>query len=459
MPDHLILIFAYHYPPENVIGGLRPYRFSKFLSRLGYQCRVFTAAEQIGRDDPDTEYVPDSFFTRSRSSPGWQLERAIRKFFLPGDLGMQWSCHASRAARAYMKAHPAKNVTLFSTYPPVGPHLAAWQLARTESLPWIADFRDPIPDGQKDKSVHRLQNRVYRWLERGVAQKASAVIANTDAAMAQWQGKFPSLNGKAHVIWNGFDPEERVAPLPAASGGCRVLSHTGELYAGRSVTPILESIARLMAANRLRSKGVLVRLIGSAEPTALPNQELLDRARSEGWLELVTQWIPKNEAFRIAQSSDGLLLLQQQSATQVPGKLFEYLQIGRPILAFVQRDSPSERLLAQSGVPYRCVYPGSAPEVVDNIVAEFFNIPPEPVAVSPWFEEHFNAENQTRQLDALIKSLHKGIEGSGEAVTSPRIRHADGPASLDNPALDEPVKGGIAYGRHDRRSTFFADHD
>jgi hypothetical protein len=90
MADHLILIFAYHYPPENAIGGMRPYRFSKYLSRLGYKCRVFTAAEQIGRNVPNTEYVPDPFLTRSRRSPSWQLERALRKLFLPGDMGMQW---------------------------------------------------------------------------------------------------------------------------------------------------------------------------------------------------------------------------------------------------------------------------------------------------------------------------------------------------------------------------------
>jgi hypothetical protein len=419
MTNPLVLIFAYHYPPENVIGAARPYRFAKYLSRLGYQCRIFTAAEQIGRNDPDTEYVPDPFVARSQRSPSWQLERALRKIFLPGDLGIQWSYYASCAARSYVNAHPAANVTLFSTYPPVGPLLAAWQLARSENLPWIADFRDPIPDGRKDTLAGQLQNRVYRWLERGVAQNTSALISNTDAAAVKWQEKFPSLNRKAHVIWNGFDPEERVAFLPTASRVCRVLSHTGELYGGRSVTPILESIARLIATNRLPARGVLVRLIGNAEAEALPKQEFLNHARSEGWLELITHQLPKNEAFQIALSSDGLLLLQPQSSTQVPGKLFEYLRIGRPILAFVQPDSPSERLLALGGVPYRCVYPGSAPEVVDNIVAEYFSIPSEPVAASPWFEEQFNSEIQTRQLDAIIRSLHDEPIWEGHSLATP----------------------------------------
>src|SRR6202021_1123850 len=106
MTEHLVLIFAYHFPPENEIGGARPFRFSKYLSRLGYTCRVFTASEQTGRDDSNTEYVPDPFVTHSRHRPSWQLERAIRKVILPGEFGTQWSCYAANAARVYVRAHP-----------------------------------------------------------------------------------------------------------------------------------------------------------------------------------------------------------------------------------------------------------------------------------------------------------------------------------------------------------------
>lgn len=362
MTEHIVLVFAYHFPPENAIGGARPFRFSKYLTRMGYTCRVFTAAEQIGRNDPSVVYVPDSFVTHARNSLSWQLERAVRKVFLPGAVGMQWSYHASRAAYASIRANPGACVTILSTYPPVGSHLAAWQLARAGKFHWIADFRDPMSD----------ERPMERWLESIWVRRADAVIANTDGAIVRLQEKFPSLNRKVHLIWNGFDAEERVIPLPTASGDCRVLSHAGELYGGRSVTPILESIERLISTNRLPPRAVRVRLIGGAETGTLPNQEFLRRARVEGWLELVTEQIPQREALQIARSSDFLLLLQPHSTTQVPGKLFEYLQIGRPILAFIQPDSPSERLLAQSGVPYRCVYPGSTPEAIDDALAEIF---------------------------------------------------------------------------------------
>jgi glycosyltransferase involved in cell wall biosynthesis len=405
MTEHLVLTFAYSFAPENVIGAARPLRFCKYLTRLGYNCRVFTAADQTGRDDSNTVCVPDPFVTYARRGFGWHIERAIRKVLLPGELGTRWSYRASRAARAYIRAHPGVRVTIFSTFPPLGSHLAAYQLARAEGIPWIADFRDPLPEDPIANGID-FKRRVYRWLERVIARRADSVIANTDAAMIRWREKFPSLNGKVQLIWNGFDPEERIQSLPVLSRDVKILSHVGELYGGRNVTPILESLARLIAARRLQAGRVRVRLVGPAEPGTLPNEEFLGRARAEGWLDLVTERIPQHEALQIARSSDCLLLLQPQSATQVPGKLFEYLQIGRPILAFIQPNSPAERLLERSGVPYRCVYPGTNPAAIDDTVAGFFDLPSTAVAPSTWFEEQFNAENQTRMLVVLIRSLH-----------------------------------------------------
>jgi glycosyltransferase involved in cell wall biosynthesis len=417
--EHLVLIFAYHFPPENAIGGARPFRFSKYLSRLGYSCRVFTAANQAGRDDPNTEYVPDPFVTRHRRSLSWQLERAVRKVFLPGELGTQWSYHAARAARAYIRNHPSAHTTIISTYPPLGAHFAASQLASSEGVPWLADFRDPMRDEDTIEGLN-FRRRLYQWLERVLMWRANAVIANTDAAMARWREKFPALTERIHLIWNGFDPEERIQPLPIPPRDHGLLTHVGELYSRRSATPILESIARLIAANRLPSRSVRVMLRGPAQTNCLPNSEFILRARSQGWLDLGTEQIPQREASQLAQTSDGLLLLQPHTSLHVPAKIFEYLQIGRPILAFIQPRSPAERLLEGSGVPYRCVYPGSTPEAIDDTVADFFGLPSTAVAPSPWFEEQFNAANQTRMLHGIIRSLHTRSRALSSSVSLAR---------------------------------------
>jgi glycosyltransferase involved in cell wall biosynthesis len=423
MTEHLVIVFAYHYPPENAIGADRPFRFAKYLARLGYTCQVFTAAPQADRSDPNVQYVPDPFFTHPRGSSEWQVERAIRKFILPGALGTQWAYRAYQAAQAFLRKHSRANVTVFSTFPPLGAQLAAWQLARTEDLPWIADFRDPFPDWSGHSEVYAPHRAAYRRLEHAILRRADAVIANTDGARSAWLEKFPWLDGKIQVIWNGFDSEERVEPLPIPPREYRFLTHLGHLYKERNATPILESLARLLDAGRLPAGRLRLRLIGTVEPGALPEPEFLARAQSQGWLDLRTEWVGRDEALDIERASEGLLLLQPQSSTQVPGKLFEYLQIGRPILAFVQPNSPSQHLLERSGVAYRCVHPGSTPNEIDEAVADFFKLPSTAVAPSAWFEEHFKAETQTRILASLIRQVQSKLTSPARA-TSDRVKQA-----------------------------------
>jgi glycosyltransferase involved in cell wall biosynthesis len=418
MNNHLVVIFAYHYPPENVAGAARPFRFAKYLSRLGYTCRIITAAPQSDRTNSNAIYVPDPFLQQSRWSCGWQIERATRKLFLPGELGLRWASHASRVARKLVRAHSTSQVTVFSTFPPLGPHLAAFRLVRRERARWIADFRDPFPDRSWNRQLRFSQERIYQSCERILVHRSDAVIANTDSAYSHWLEKYPGCRRKLHLIWNGFDAEENVQALAIPLRRYKQLSHVGELYSGRNVTPILESIARMIAAGRLAAKNLLIRLIGPVQSGSIPDQQFVDRAVREGWLEVVNKQVPHAEARRIAQTSDGLLLLQPQSAVQVPAKLFDYVRIGRPILAFVQPESAVERLIKKSGVPHRFIYPQSASRTIDTVVASFLELPSTTTRPSPWFQEQFNAEYQAGILNALISSLHEtpGTDPSARQV-------------------------------------------
>ena len=117
--------------------------------------------------------------------------------------------------------------------------------------------------------------------------------------------------------------------------------------------------------------------------------------------------VSKSEAEQITRSSDGLLIIQPHSAVQVPAKLFEYVQIGRPILAFVPRQSSIEGVLRRSGVPFRTVYADAPPEEFDEAMLEYLSIQSEAVTPSTWFEETFNAERQTAMLAAWINDANR----------------------------------------------------
>ncbi len=404
MTPDTVLMFAYHFPPENAIGGVRPFRFYKYLSRKGLKCHVITAAPGADSIVSSAESIADPFETGPRGSLGWQFERALRKLVLPGLTGTRWAMAASRAGQAFLTANPSARGVIYSTYPPFGPHLAAWRLARRTKLPWIADFRDPMGDNPGDALMTPTSRRVAKWLERTCVRDAQVVIANTDGAAERLRRMYPAWREKIHLIWNGFDPEARVRPLPLPGGSRKIISHVGELYEGRDATPLLESIGRLIDSGRLSREAIRVRLVGPVREGSVPGPEFLEKAARLGWLELSAVQVPQSEAQHMSASSGATLLIQPLSTLQVPGKLFEYVQIGRPVLAYVPPDSPSERILQSSGIPYRCVYAGSEPSAMDQQITEFFEMPWEDTVPAPWFEEQFNAERQTAALQRLLES-------------------------------------------------------
>ena len=403
-------MFAYYFPPDNAVGGMRPYRFYKYLSQMGYRCHVITASDQSARPDSDSDYVQDPFVAKPRHGYGWQVERGIRKFLLPGATGIRWSRRACQAARAFLNAHPNTEVTIFSTYPPLGAHLAALQFVRQGGHQWIADFRDPLRENPSHTFLNSYQENLHSQLERIISETAEVIIANTDTMAERLKKYYPHLNDRIHLIWNGFDPEDRIEPLPLPQRGYRMVSHVGALYQGRNITPLLQSLLRLFEKGRLGA--IRIRLVGSVLAESVPTPDFLQRAVEAGWLELIPREVPQNEARTIAQTSDGLLLVQPHSTVQVPSKLYEYLQIGRPILAYVPFNTPIERILKQSNVPYRCVYAGSSPEKMDDAVESFFKLGTDASLASPWFEQTFNARSQTESLAGLIRLMH--LSGSSK---------------------------------------------
>jgi hypothetical protein len=149
---------------------------------------------------------------------------------------------------------------------------------------------------------------------------------------------------------------------------------------------------------------VCLHLVGGAMQNSNQELALVDEAQREGLLKLVPP-VSRQEAQRMTAEADGLLLLQPQSKVQVPGKLYDYICIGRPVLALVPRSSAVEQVLAQAGTPYVCVYVDDQPDDVDQKLIEFLRLPTESTQYSDWFRDNFNAEYQAGQLASIIEGI------------------------------------------------------
>lgn len=232
---------------------------------------------------------------------------------------------------------------------------------------------------------------------------------NTDAAENAVRERYPHLAHKIHVIWNGYDPEDTIAPEPIPARPHVILLHAGTIYGGRHPGSLVNSLYRLFEQKRLDSSAIRLQLIGTIElhePWAARSRFF--EAVQGGWLHYNGELVPKDEVQRELAVADYLLLLdtnERGTGLQVPAKLFEYIRLGRPILAFTSSASPAERILAQSGIPHVCIYPTDPDEQIDEKVMRLLRMPVRNASPSTWFLNHFDGIRQAQYLADILNRI------------------------------------------------------
>jgi hypothetical protein len=402
---HPLVFLAYVYPPDNYAGAARPARLAKYLERLGHPVSVIAATPEEGcRIEGNVYRVRGEMEGNAGKSFSGYVEKAARILLFRHDEGFTWIPRAVNLAKRWRDMDP-KPVVL-STSPPLTTHLAALVLKKNLGWRWIADFRDPLVG-----NPFRLGSLVRgsdRLLERAIFRNADAMIANTDAVLDSWIARYPQWRAKCHVVWNGFDPEEALAAEIIPLRPYKVLAHVGVIYGERHPAPLLSAARRLIERGSLDPLTIRICLVGPCDRSAFPVSDDFEVLARLGCLECQGMAVPREEARSIAASADYLLLLdvlQGRAGLQVPGKLFDYLCVGRPILACTTHGSPVERILSSSGVPHTVLYPDApSPENADRLLA-FLSNPSTCTRPSAWFNNQFNAEAQALALSSIVEQV------------------------------------------------------
>jgi glycosyltransferase involved in cell wall biosynthesis len=395
------ILLAYYFPPDNTSGVQRAARLAKYLPRCGVDLRVI-ASNHAGTDVTrrDTVYVPSPDV---RAAPGWESLARFLQRIVPYNERLEWMPHALAAAYRIAEREPIAAV--ISTSPPLVTHLTAMFLKARYRLRWIADFRDPLRGNP---------GRARRWarpydlsLERAIFHSADSLVAVTDTVRDEWRAGYPRWREKMHLIWNGFDPEEEVRPLPVPPRQERVLAHIGVLYRQRHPYKLVEALDRLISAGRLDPAKLRLTFLGPIQErerfeTHRATASLLCR----GCLEIRGELVPRTEANHVMATADFLLLIDivnlGGNSYTVPAKIYDYILVGRPILALTGRQSPVERILSQSGALYVCVYHDDCGAAVEEKLLRLVAMPSEPVTPSHGFRESFDGQRQAEMFAKLV---------------------------------------------------------
>jgi glycosyltransferase involved in cell wall biosynthesis len=384
-------MIAYYFPPVGGLGAAgsqRAVRFARYLPAQGWQPVVLTAKESSyesyltldpgllmtvpealtvirtgvvrgltpllelkarmtglrgGREaasaTPLTAAAAPSVAAAARSRYG-RLKDVVTDLFEIPDEQAGWLVPAVAAGLRAVRRHRID--VIYATARPWTALVVGLSLKALTGRRLVVDFRDPWMTNPFRLGHSRVKNRVEAALENRVVRRADLVVANTAHLREEFITRFgPRLAPRCVTIPNGFDPDELVDVKPVARDGAAehafVLVHTGFLYGKRDPRLLIDAIARLHDRGLVPRGAMRCELVGPVELS----YDLGDVLRRHGLDSTVILHGQLSHAESLAHlaAADLALLLQPGTDTQIPSKLFEYVGMGKPIVAIAKPSS------------------------------------------------------------------------------------------------------------------------
>lgn len=364
-----VLFIAYLFPPIANSGTRRSLAFANHLPDLGWEPLVLTLepepqapldAELLAEVRPDTriERVALQSRLRARRWAGWLPgrlgERAVealawrlrRRADVPDEAASWLSPAVERAVRLHDDV--GFDVIYASGWPWTG-FLIAREVSRRTGKPYVLDYRDQwTPSGDMAwEQVSAEQARQNPALEHLAARDAAAIITVTQAlvdSIARDCGRTG-----LHLITNGFEPKDFAGDVPPIGDGLLRIAYTGVWRPGYGLQDLYAAIKLLKVQGRPELARLRVQVAGFKPGPAA-------EAGVTDWVSELGP-VPHGQALTLMKQSDLLYLpvpMGYYAMASLPGKLFEYLGCGRPVLAVVPESSEVARVLEDTGGGVRC---------------------------------------------------------------------------------------------------------
>lgn len=254
-----------------------------------------------------------------------RVKKAVTRGGMFPDSRAEWNPWARRKLRRLcVELRPD---ALIVSHEPANTVQLGLAATRRMRIPLIADMGDPI---LAPYTPAQWRRRAFE-LEAEVCEKAAHITVTCEQARQLLHERHRLPLGRCTVVTQGFDPDVAVAPTPAPDESLTLL-YTGSFYSFRRSDALLEAVAAVPGL-RLDIASVVVPDHVAAAAEAAP-----ERIRLLGFLR-------HNEVLQRQRASDVLINISNADAVQVPGKLYEYLGAGRPILHLGDGSDPSGRLV------------------------------------------------------------------------------------------------------------------
>lgn len=360
-----VLVIAYQFPPMGGSGIQRTVKFVKYLRNFGWEPVVFTR-ELAGmglRDESMLADIPSG--VRVVRTAAWDFtgfsgilkypgKFFSRKVLIP-DSERLWQYFGRKKAVSVVKEEGID--LIYTTSYPYSDHLMGLYSRRAvPGIPWVADFRDEWTNNPYllDKPHNRLRMRTEKGMEKNVLTHADYLITNTPKMLENFIGNnkdIKNLKDKFCFIPNGYDKEDFLGlPSSVPENDRFTMTYAGLLYGQRKPDTLFEAVRRLISRQLADARKVRIKLIGNYKEGYM--NKLADSYGLKDVVEIYP-YMEHGECLRQLVSSDALLHIEgngRGSEAFYSGKIFEYMNTGKPVLAIIPARGVAAQLIRDTRI-------------------------------------------------------------------------------------------------------------
>lgn len=364
-----LLFLACYFPPVQAIGAVRVGNIERYLARLGWDVTVVTPDPSLWRNVDDIGKVlteldrggPNRILTGHRwrflvhnhlkcwdQNVGWVAGGICRTIarHVGIDRHIGWVKEAERACSNLSR----KDVDIILAS---GSPFVAFRLAKSLSdrlrRPYVLDYRDPWT---QSRFVHRPP-RLKNVREEAGLLKDCAAVTIVSPSWAEDLDQRYGVGEKVHVLTNGYDPDEMATVRPYDFGHCAFV-FTGSFYPPKiSLAPFLAALKFLKESLNERGNEWYFHYYGVQEDYVrqqAAHYGLTDRIMLHGR-------VPRREALSAVKGANlalGISSIYEQCQLidkgTIPGKIFEAIGLGTPVLLIGPLGSDASALLTPTGL-------------------------------------------------------------------------------------------------------------
>jgi glycosyltransferase involved in cell wall biosynthesis len=354
-----VLFIDYMFPP--LASDWRGVALAKFLPDFGWQPIVISAAESVsyGKDYSLLKEIPKGteIYRVGHREPSGQLSRAwqillnkLRVNYTFPDNYRSWYSPAVREARRILSKE--KVDLIYSASPPFTTAFVAMKLKKQLGIPWVADFLDGWAvndflnvhyDEALVKPLRELQKYRVRRGEKNIIGTADKTV------VISWHVKqrlceLHKVGGTGiEVVNDGYEESvfEGLTARPLYPGRLTIV------FLGSFYNPFKEPVIEFVNAVHEVVEEAEVVFIGRGASA----MQAVTKAEATYILNL-----PRKKALAFALGSDFLFVVMPPYAKWIPTKIYDYLRLGKPILALVPGDGDVARIVGEARVGYVLCY-------------------------------------------------------------------------------------------------------